>query len=361
MIQDFFTAHSYLIGLISFFLGLIGMPLVIRIAKAKGFVVRPNKRMSHTGNIPNIGGLNIYFSFMLTYLLFEYDQLNQSQFFLIGLLAIMAVGFVDDVLVLTPTAKLLGETLAGIALVGFADMRITHLHGIFGIEEIGVIPSYMLSLFVLLAIINAVNLIDGIDGLAGGLSLLALAGFLLCFMREGILTYSILIAGLMGVLVPYLYFNILGDPAKNRKIFMGDSGSLTLGFILGFLFVKFSMVNQNVMAFHKDGLILSITMLIVPTFDVVRVVILRILHRRHLFQADKNHIHHKLMRMGLSQHQALGIIIAVAIGFTVLNALITLAFDLNLTYTLIIDIILFILFNQIIDAKIRRRGSVIFE
>ena len=159
MIQDFFTSHSYLIGFVSFVLGLIGMPIVIRIAKAKGFVVRPNKRMSHTGEVPNIGGLNIYFSFMLTYLLFEYDQFNQSQFFLIGLLAIMAVGFIDDVLILTPTAKLLGETLAGIALVGFADMRITHLHGIFGIAEIGVIPSYMISLFVLLAIINAINLI----------------------------------------------------------------------------------------------------------------------------------------------------------------------------------------------------------
>lgn len=108
MIQDFFLAHSYLIGFISFLLGLIGMPFIVRIAKAKGFVVRPNKRTSHTGYVPNIGGLNICFSFMLTYLLFEYDQLNQSQFFLIGLFAIMAVGFIDDVLVLTPTAKLLG-------------------------------------------------------------------------------------------------------------------------------------------------------------------------------------------------------------------------------------------------------------
>ena len=172
MIQTFFISHSYLIGLISFAFGLIGMPVVIRIAKAKGFVVRPNKRMSHTGEVPNIGGLNIYFSFMLTYLLFEYDQLSQSQFFMIGLLAIMAVGFIDDVLVLTPLAKLLGETLAGIALIGFADLRITHLHGIFGIAGIGVIPSYLISLFVLLAIINAVNLIDGIDGLASGLGIL---------------------------------------------------------------------------------------------------------------------------------------------------------------------------------------------
>ena len=144
MIHTFFIEHSYLIGLLSFTIGLIGMPIIIRIAKAKGFVVRPNKRMSHTGDVPNIGGLNICFSYMLTYLLFEYNQLGQSQFFLIGMFAIMAIGFIDDVLVLTPTAKLFGETLAGIALIGFADIRITHLHGLFGITEIGIIPSYLI-------------------------------------------------------------------------------------------------------------------------------------------------------------------------------------------------------------------------
>ena len=123
MIQDFFLQHSYLIGLISFALGLVGMPIVIRIAKAKGLVVRPNKRMSHEGEVPNIGGLNICFSFVLTYLIFEFDQMSQSQFFLIGLFAIMTVGFIDDVLVLTPITKLFGETLASIALIGFADLR----------------------------------------------------------------------------------------------------------------------------------------------------------------------------------------------------------------------------------------------
>ena len=145
MIQTFFAAHSYLIGLVSFLFGWIAMPVVIRIAKAKGFVVRPNKRMSHTGEVPNIGGLNICFSFILTYLFFEFEQMNHNQFFMIGLFAIMVIGFIDDILVLTPLSKLLGETLAGIALIGFADIRITHLHGIFGIHEIGIISFRSLS------------------------------------------------------------------------------------------------------------------------------------------------------------------------------------------------------------------------
>ena len=208
MIQTFFISHTYLIGLISFALGLIGMPVVIRIAKAKGFVVRPNKRMCHTGEVPNIGGLNIYFSFMLTYLLFEYDQLSQSQFFMIGLLAIMAVGFIDDVLVLTPLAKLLGETLAGIALIGFADLRISHLHGIFGIAEIGVIPSYLISLLVLLAIINAVNLIDGIDGLASGLGILYCLFFAVYFGLAGEVSWSILAICMVGSLAVFFLYNV---------------------------------------------------------------------------------------------------------------------------------------------------------
>ena len=82
MIQAFFIEHSYLIGFVSFLLGWLGMPVVLRIAKAKGFVVRPNKRMSHTGEVPNIGGLDIYFSVMLSYLLFDYSQLTSNQFFL---------------------------------------------------------------------------------------------------------------------------------------------------------------------------------------------------------------------------------------------------------------------------------------
>jgi UDP-N-acetylmuramyl pentapeptide phosphotransferase/UDP-N-acetylglucosamine-1-phosphate transferase len=134
MIQSFFIEHSYLIGLISFIVGFIGMPVIIRIAKAKGFVVRPNKRMSHTGEVPNIGGLDIYVSVMLSYLLFDYSQIANNQFFLIGVAAIMAIGFIDDVLVLTPLSKLLCEAFTGIALIGFGDLRITHLHGMFGIN-----------------------------------------------------------------------------------------------------------------------------------------------------------------------------------------------------------------------------------
>ncbi len=316
MIQTFFLQHSYLIGLISFSLGLLGMPIIVRIAKAKGFVVRPNKRMSHTGEVPNVGGLNICFSFMLTYMLFEYNQLSQSQFFLIGLFAIMAVGFIDDVLVLTPMAKLLGETLAGIALIGFADLRITHLHGLFGITEIGTIPSYLLSLFVLIAIINAINLIDGIDGLASGLGILYCLFFAVYYWLAGDVSWSVLAICMIGSLAVFFIYNVFGN---REKIFMGDSGSLLLGYLLTACVFHFCEVN----AYHQvpDALYMSaapvvaICVLTVPIFDTIRVSLTRIKQHRSPFNPDKNHIHHLLLRTGLNHIQTTCVLLSVSVVF----------------------------------------------
>ena len=314
--QEFFVAHSYLIGLVSFMLGWLGMPLVIRIAKAKGFVVRPNKRMSHTGDVPNIGGLNICFSFMLSYLLFEFNQMDQNQFFLIGLFAIMAVGFIDDVLVLTPLAKLIGETLAGIALIGFADLRITHLHGLFGIEQIGIVPSYLISLFILIAIINAVNLIDGIDGLASGLGILYCLFFAIYFGLAGDTSWSILGICMIGSLAVFFIYNVFG---KRGKIFMGDSGSLLLGYLLTAFVFHFCEVNAYgaVPAWmHMSAApSVAICVLTIPLFDTIRVSITRIKKHRSPFQPDKNHIHHLLLNTGLNHLQTTCVLLSVSLLF----------------------------------------------
>jgi len=316
MIQSFFLSHSYLIGLVSFLFGLIGMPFVVLIAKKKGFVVRPNKRMSHTGNVPNIGGINIYFSFMLTYMIFEFNQMSQSQFFLIGIFAIMSVGFIDDVLILTPLAKLLGETLAGIALIGFADIRITHLHGIFGIEQIGVIPSFLLSLFILIAIINAINLIDGIDGLASGLGILYCSFFAVYFGLVGETSWSILGICMIGALAVFFIYNVFGN---REKIFMGDSGSLLLGYLLTafvFHFCEINAYHEVPEAFHMNAApAVAICVLTVPIFDTIRVSITRIKQHRSPFQPDKNHIHHLLLKTGLNHIQTTCVLLSASVLF----------------------------------------------
>lgn len=320
MIQTFFAAHSYLIGLVSFLFGWIAMPIVIRIAKAKGFVVRPNKRMSHTGEVPNIGGLNICFSFILTYLFFEFEQMNHNQFFMIGLFAIMVIGFIDDILVLTPLAKLLGETLAGIALIGFADIRITHLHGIFGIHEIGIIPSYLISLFILIAIINAVNLIDGIDGLASGLGILYCLFFAIYFGLVGEAGWSFIGIGMIGSLAVFFIYNVFGN---REKIFMGDSGSLLLGYLLTAFVFRFCEINAlgSIPAqFHMSASpAVAICVLTVPIFDTIRVSITRIKKGLSPFLPDKNHIHHLLLRTGLNHIQTTCILLLISLLFIALG------------------------------------------
>ena len=312
--QAFIGQHSYLIGLVSFLFGILFMPIVLRVAKEKGFVVRPNKRMSHEGEIPNIGGLNICFSFMLTYLLF--NPIENNQFLLIGLFAIMVIGFIDDVLVLRPAAKLMGETLAGISLIGFADIRITHLHGLFGIDQIGIIPSYLLSLLILLAIINAINLIDGIDGLASGLGILYCLFFALYFGWAGEAEWSYMAIIMIGVLAVFFIYNVFGT---RNKIFMGDSGSLLLGYLLTIFVFHFCEIN----AYHTIPTALQMSaapavafcIFTVPLFDASRVTITRIIHRKSPFEADRNHIHHLLLRTGLNHIQTTCVLLGISLLF----------------------------------------------
>lgn len=316
MIQQFFFQHTFLIGIVSFLFGWMGMPLVLKIAKKKGFVVRPNKRMSHTGEIPNIGGVNICFSFLLSYMLFEFGQMEQNQFFMLGVLAIMAVGMIDDILILTPTAKLLGETLAGIAMIGFADLRITHLHGLFGIGEIGIVPSYLISLFILIAIINSINLIDGVDGLASGLGMLYCAFFAVWFGLAGEQTWSILAICMIGALAVFFIYNVFG---RSGKIFMGDSGSLLLGYMLTAFVFRFCELNAYHLvpeSLHMDAApAVAICVLTVPIFDTIRVSITRIKQHRSPFQPDKNHIHHLLLRTGLNHIQTTCVLLSASLLF----------------------------------------------
>lgn len=316
MIQEFILQHSYLAGIASLIIGLLCMPLVIKIAKAKHLVVRPNKRMSHTGEIPNIGGTNICFSFLLTYMLFDFQMLQEGQFFLIGCLIIVTVGLVDDILVLSPFAKLCGELLAGISLVGFADMRISHLHGIFGLQEIGIVPSYIISFFILIAIINAINLIDGVDGLASGLNILYCLFFAVYFYLVGEKAWAVIAICLIGSLIVFFCYNVFGH---KHKIFMGDSGSLLLGYVITtfvFHFCELNAYNQVPEQFHMSAApAVAISVLTVPIFDTIRVSLTRIKHGVSPFRPDKNHIHHLLLRTGLSHIQTTCVLMAVSLFF----------------------------------------------
>ena len=311
---DFLYTHPYLLGVVS---------IVIKIARARGLVVKPNKRTSHVGEIPNIGGIDILVSFALTYLLFEFDRIEHSQFIFIGIFIIVLVGFVDDILDISPLQKIMGELLAGVALIGFADIRISSLCGFCGIGEIPTWLSYILSFFVLIVIINALNLIDGVDGLASGLGILFCLFFGVYFHLVGSIHWAILAYCLVGSLAVFFIYNVFGG--SKRKIFMGDSGSLLLGYMVSaFVFVFCELNSYNLVPSQFEisaAPAVAICVLSIPLFDTLRVMGTRIKHHQSPFSPDRNHIHHLLLRTGLTHLQTTCVLLSVELLFICLGIL----------------------------------------
>ena len=310
---EYLAQHIWLIGLAAFGLGLCTMPLVLHFARKRHLVVRPNKRTSHTGEIPNIGGVNIFFTLVLTYCIFCLDMTAESQFLLLGIIAIFIVGFVDDIVILSPFSKLFFELVAGIALIGFAGIRITDLHGLFSVTALQPAASYLLSFFILAAIINAFNLIDGIDGLASGLGIMYCLFFAVWFGLAGEMQLSLIAACLIGALSVFFCYNVFGG--SHTKIFMGDSGSLLVGYMLTAFVFRFCEANaahvlpETVQMSAAPAV--AVCIMGIPLFDTLRVSLTRIMHRRSPFLPDKNHIHHLLLQTGLNHIQTTCVLLSV--------------------------------------------------
>lgn len=341
--------------------GFMFIPALLKFCEKKKLYDMPTARKVHKTLVPRLGGIAFMPSMIISALLvmcvmissvgdrkltFSYWSVGLA----ISLLMIYTVGIIDDLIGLDAKVKFTVQILAA-CIIPFCGLYINNLYGLFGINEIPFWVGAPLTIFMFVFIDNAMNLIDGIDGLSGSLAIIALLGFLFCIYPYALTAYEVLIAGLIGVLVTYLYFNIWGKAEKGNKIFMGDAGSLTLGFILAFLFIKTIAVNPNVMPMSAQRVLIAYSLLIVPTFDVVRVVIHRLRTGKPIFSADKCHIHHKMMALGMNQHKALGCILGMAIGFILLNVALHHILFLSLTAIMVLDIIIYTLLNLLISSK----------
>lgn len=220
--EIFFILLAFVLSLI---FGIVIIPQITSFCKKKNLYDLPNVRKVHSISIPRMGGtcfmpcmiVAALFS-VLVYRITKSEQLTMSLWsfmFLVSIILVYTVGLIDDIVGVAPRVKFLVQILAA-SLMPFSGLYINNLYGFMGIETIPFYIGAPLTVFVIVFVDNALNLIDGIDGLAGGLSVLSLIGFLYCFQREGLFVYSVLIAGLIGVVVSFLYYNLYGG--KNISI-----------------------------------------------------------------------------------------------------------------------------------------------
>jgi len=302
----------------AFILCIIFIPPVVEIARLKSLVKSSNERASHTGEIPILGGVAILAAFMITALLsIKMYLFPNLQYTLVGLIIISMVGIRDDILEMRAWLKLFGQILGSLVAADMGWIRLTNLHGFLGIYEIHHQVAVILSVFVFIVIINSFNLIDGIDGLASGIGILASATFGIWFFLSESYEMAIISFSLTGALIAFFYFNVFG---KKRKVFMGDTGSMMIGYVVAVLAVWFNELNLNPATpylIHAAPAV-SMGILALPLFDTLRVFTLRVIRKKSPFDPDRLHLHHKLHDLGLSHMQTTFILLGVNLFFIVL-------------------------------------------
>jgi len=308
------------------------VPAILHFAHKQGLYDSLNERKIHNGNIPRLGGVGIATAFLLTAIIIV--SLQQSlladfndQFIIwpiiVSGMAIFLLGLIDDLIDLKARLKLLVQTLAAISLIAFGfRFRVIMVPWGRGFIDLGIV-SYPLTFLWIIGITNAMNLIDGLDGLAGGISFIASSTFGIFFWVQGSLLSAELCFALSGAAAGFLIFNL--PPAK---IFMGDSGSLFLGFCLAFL----PLLGQRGEKVEL-GLVSASTILALPIFDTFAAIYRRKRAKVSFFTADKRHLHHILLQKVQSTRKVL----LITYGINILLALValsTLYLDRTKSFTL---------------------------
>lgn len=283
---------------ISFLITFLAIPAIIKIADHKKLYDIPDGRKLHTKPIASLGGVGIFCGFFFTSLLFIPAQSNpEFQYFFAAAVVIFFLGLKDDILIITPLKKFLGQVGAAALLIHLGGLRIDSMHGLLGLQQLPEMFSIALTYITIIVVINAYNLIDGVDGLAGSLGLLTMAVFGTYFFMAGAPAYALLSFGVAGSLAAFLLFNF--NPAK---IFMGDSGSLMLGLMNSIMVIKFIEIGDTAaVAYPIESVVaIAVSILMVPLADTLRVFSIRISQGRSPFSPDRNHIHHLLLDRGLN-------------------------------------------------------------
>ncbi len=271
-------------------------------------------RKEHKHGISRLGGVAIFCSVTITTLVFsKVGEFTMDSYLLTSAIILFAVGLKDDLCGVNPKTKFMIQFIIAGIMVMLSDVRINSLYGLFNIYELPFSLSVICSVVMIIFLINSFNLIDGIDGLAGSVGLLInlVLGFMFLAMAEREL--ACLSFAMVGASLAFLKYNL--TPAK---IFLGDTGSLLIGFISAVSVLRFVDLNHRLdetdAVFSGSAPALAAALLILPVFDALRVFLLRLMNNGSPFIGDRNHIHHRLLRLGLSHVQATVLLISINIG-----------------------------------------------
>lgn len=352
--------------LMSLILGFLVFPKIIKVSSEKNLYDMPDYRKVHGIPVPRLGGVAFFpiilmvvcFTMACSYLV-GYKSLRGDTFVLFtrymllisGLTILYLVGIMDDLIGVSFKMKFLAQTVCA-ALFPLSGLVINNLWGLFGIHHLSPWLSIPLTMFLVVYITNAINLIDGIDGLSSGLSCIAFLALGFACALEQKYVHNMLCFSALGVLLAFWYYNVFGNAEKGTKVFMGDTGSLTLGYLLSFIVIY--MGKESGRSFPQGTLLIAFSTVLLPMLDIVRVVFSRFRRRDPLFLPDKNHIHHKLLRTGLRISGVLivllclsAVYIAIAIGGVLAG--------LNYTLIFCIEIALWVIVQCTINHFIHKR------
>jgi len=292
--------NSFLICITAMVTTLLLVPSIKQLARVTGAVDTPDERRVHSGTVPRMGGLAMFFGCFLTFLIYL-DGFDQYRGVFLGMVIMLLVGIIDDSRGLDPKLKLMGQVVAACAAMFLSDLNIDFLGSAMGSSYSLGWLSGPLTVIWIVGITNAINLSDGLDGLAGGISLIAFSCFgFLAWQRADYETFTLCLV-LTGSILGFLRYNT--HPAE---IFMGDTGSLFLGYCLGTVSIAGNFKSLTAMA-----LVTPVLVLLVPIADTLWAIIRRVREGRSPFSADKMHFHHKLLSRGMNQTQTVSLIYGV--------------------------------------------------
>ena len=332
------------------------MPLIIGLLRRKNLMDTPDRRKIHRGVVPSLGGIGIVSGIGISLLIWlTFSGIVEYKYLLAGTTLLFVAGIRDDLLPISPRVKLMVQILAA-SIVIISGIMIDSGYGLFGFDDLNITIKVFLSIGFIIFFTNSFNLIDGLDGLAGTIALIIATFFTSWFYLNEAYYLSVIGAATTGAVLGFLYYN--WQPAR---IFMGDTGALSLGFlfsVLGILFLNQDFALSS--GLHKINAPISmlIAVLIIPIFDTSRIIVVRLVKRKSPFEPDNNHTHHVLMRLGLSHSQValvLGGANLIFIGFVLLFR--QQPDNILLPVMMIAGFLISVTLDQLIIRRVRTRGG----